>query len=145
VLLDAYDPKYGKLDIPVFRGLMGESVEKYRLHQEENSRRIRLGWQLLTELEGSSPNFTRMISEVDLSDTTNVRVLLMDDTVEIFLGDKDFLKRFSTFMSNMDQYRELRSEYQDIATVDLRFEGRIIYRPRHISGQQTEYVRDIQP
>jgi len=43
ILLDRYDPKYGKLDVPVFKGVLGEDFESYRLYQEENSRRIRMG------------------------------------------------------------------------------------------------------
>jgi len=55
---------------------------------------------------------------------------LVDDTAEILLGDRDFLKRFQTLMSNLKQYEELKSQYDEIASVDLRFEGQIVYRPR---------------
>jgi cell division protein FtsQ len=130
VILDRYDSKYGKLDVPVFRGLLGDSPANYRLYQEENSARVRMGRGMLEELESGSPAFTRAISEVDLSDTANVRILLVDDPAEISLGDRAFLKRFRAFMSNLDEYQKLRGTYAEIASIDLRFDGQIIYRPR---------------
>lgn len=137
MLLDKYDPKYGKLDVPVFRGVLGDNPEKYRLYQEENSARIQRGLKLLSDLDSGSPAYAKNISEVDLSDKSNLKVLLVDDTAEVLLGDRDFLKRFRILMSNLTQYRELKSQYVDIASVDLRFDGQIIYRPKRAAGGQT--------
>jgi cell division protein FtsQ len=131
ILLDSYDPRYGKLDVPVFKGVLGDSAENYRMYQQENSERVRLGMTLLTELESGSSAFTREISEVDLSEKSNLKILLVDETAEIYLGDRDFLKRFRTLMSNMSQYREIKNQYVEIGSVDLRFDGQIVYRPRH--------------
>ncbi len=140
VLLDKCESRYGKLDVPVFSGLLGETPQKYRLHQQENSERVRLGLKLLSELESGSPDYAGGISEVDLSDKGNVRVLLVDDTVEVMLGDHDFLKRYRTLMSNLPQYRELKSEYEGITSIDLRFEGQIVYRPAHVENSRTATV-----
>jgi cell division septal protein FtsQ len=145
VILDKYDTKYGKLDVPVFRGVLGDNPEGYRLYQEENSARIRLGQKLLSDLESGSPAYTRDISEVDLSDKSNLKVLLVDDTAEIFLGDRDFLKRFRLLMSNLAQYRELKSQYADIASVDLRFDGQIIYRPKRPPNAHAMPVAETKP
>jgi cell division septal protein FtsQ len=130
ILLDKYDPKYGKLDVPVFKGLLGENAENYRLYQEENSSRVRRGRQMLEELDSGSPLFTRSISEVDLSDKDNLKITLIDETAEIYLGDRDFLTRYRNLLSNMSRYQELKSQYNEIASVDLRFDGQIIYRPQ---------------
>lgn len=145
VLIDRYNPKYGKLDVPVFKGVLGHSPEEYRLYQEENSARIQLGLNLLSDLESGSAAYTRNISEVDLSDKSNLRVLLMDDTSEIFLGDRDFLKRFRTLMSNLTNYREVKAQYTDISVVDLRFDGQIVYRPKRAAGEQKVAVADAKP
>jgi cell division protein FtsQ len=136
ILLDRYDPKYGKLDVPVFKGMAGDDPAGYRAHQKENSARVVLGQRMLKELEAGSPAFVRNISEVDLSDPADAKLLLVDDTAEILLGDRDFLKRFQTLMANLSQYRELQAQYQEIASVDLRYEGQIIYRPRVTQGDQ---------
>ncbi len=137
VLLDRYDPRYGKLDVPVFKGVLGDSAENYRLYQEENSERVRLGVRMLAELESGSSAFTRNISEVDLSDKNDARVILVDDPAEILMGDRDFLKKFRTLMANMSQYQEVKSRYNDLESADLRYEGQIIYRPRKSAEGQT--------
>jgi cell division septal protein FtsQ len=138
ILLDEYAAKYGKLDVPVFKGLLGENPGGYRQQQEENSERVKLGRKMLSELEQGSPAFSKSISEVDLSDKSDVRVLLLDDSAEIHMGDREFLKRFRTLMSNMPQYQELKLQYNEIASVDLRFDGQIIYRPHRSSGTPAE-------
>jgi cell division septal protein FtsQ len=130
ILLDRYDQRYGNLDVPVFQGLLGSDPESYRISQEENGARVRLGAKLLAELESASSSYAKEISEVDVSEKSNLRILLVDDTAEIYLGDKDFLKRFRRLLSNMDNYRDVKSRYGDIVYVDLRVDGRIIYKPR---------------
>jgi cell division septal protein FtsQ len=138
ILLSRYEQKYGKLDVPVFKGLVGQNIQEYRTNQVENSARVGLGMRMLEELDYGSPAFTRNISEVDLADKGNVKILLVDDGAEVSLGDRDFLKRFRTLISNMAQYQDLKSQYSEIVSIDLRFEGRIIYRPRPGTGLQPE-------
>ncbi len=128
VLLDHYEPSYGKLDVPVFSGLLGDSVEAYRVLQEQNSARVRLGVQLLAEIEAVTPDSTRSISEVDLSDPGNIKIVLVDDTAEVFLGDRDFGKRFHAFMT---EYPEAKSQYGEMTSVNLRFFPDIVYNPKH--------------
>ncbi len=134
ILLGKYEPRHGKLDTPVFRGLLGDTAKEYRRQLEDNSERVRLGLKMLAELESGSSAFTRNISEVDLSDKTNVRLLLIDDTAEVSLGDRDFLKRYRAFIANAKQYEELKAQYSEIISVDLRYDGQIIYRPRQAAG-----------
>jgi cell division protein FtsQ len=138
ILLGRHEQKYGKLDVPVFKGLVGQNAQEYRMNQAENSARVGLGMKMLEELDYGSPAFTRNISEVDLADKGNVKILLLDDGAEVSLGDRDFLKRFRTLMSNIAQYQDLKSQYSEIVSIDLRFEGRIIYRPRPGSGLHPE-------
>jgi cell division septal protein FtsQ len=134
IMLDRYDPKYGQLDVPVFKGVLGEDAQEYRLYQEQNSARIRQGLQMLSEIESGWPQQTRKISEVDISDRENLTVLLVNDSAEVFLGEKDYLKRFRALMENMKQYQELKDQYTEIESIDLRFDGNIIYRPRRTSA-----------
>jgi len=39
---------------------------------------------MLSDLDSGSALYASNISEVDISDTSNLRVLLVDDTVEVF-------------------------------------------------------------
>jgi cell division protein FtsQ len=131
IALGFYDPRFGKLDTPVFKGMLGENAEGYQLYQEENSARIRQGLRMLAEIESDSPQSTKQISEVDLSDPQNLKMLLVNDTVEVMLGEKEYVKRFRKLM----QYRNLREQYDALASIDVRFDGKIIY---HRRGQGIE-------
>ena len=128
ILLDKYNPRYGRLDVPVFRGILGKDFKTYRQYQEENSARIRHAVDMLSEIESGSPAYTRRISEIDISDRNNLKIFLVDDTAEIWLGGEDYLKRFQAFMDEFGYYEKLKKKNIAITEVDLRFEYQIIYR-----------------
>ncbi len=132
IILDKYDLKYGKLDVPVFKGILGKDTDNYRLNQPENTARIRQGLSMMAEIESGSASYGRSISEVDLSDRNNLKIMLVDNTAEVFIGDQDYLKRFQTLM---DHLGELKAQSKDIATIDLRFDGQIIFVPRPSPGE----------
>jgi cell division protein FtsQ len=127
ILLDQYSSSYGKLDVPIFSGLKGDSVEEYQAHQKENSARIGTGVEVLNELSSGSLKLTSSISEIDLSDEANVKLILVDDTAEIYLGDREFKKRFQMLMANLSNYQGLKAEGNQIVAVDLRIDSQIIY------------------
>jgi cell division septal protein FtsQ len=148
ILLGHYDPRFGKLDVPVFRGVLGEDTESYRLHQERNSASIRQAVIMLSEIESGLPGYTGGISEVDISDPKNLKIMLVDDTAEVYLGGENFLDRLNTFLTNQDEYQKLKNQYEEFASIDLRFKDQIIYRPRRLrsgaatgSGQKLEDIR----
>jgi hypothetical protein len=116
--------------VPVFRGVLGENVESYRQNQEENAARIQQALYMLSELESGSPQYTKGISEVDISDRKNLKIMLLDDTAEVYLGGENYLERFTSFIRNRDEYEKLKDQYEEFASIDLRFEDQIIYRPR---------------
>ena len=134
MVLDRYAPRFGKLDIPVFRGVMGGDVETYQLYQEENAARVNQALIMLKEIASGSSEYTKYISEVDISDRKNLKIMLVDDTAEVQLGNRDYLKRFRILMKYRDQYRELKSQNNDIASIDMRFDGQIVYQPSHTSA-----------
>ncbi len=142
ILLDAYDSSYGKLDVPVFSGLSGDSASAYAAHQAENSSRVRVGVQLLTELAQGSSDLTRMISEIDLSDPDNVKIMLVDDTAEIYLGDRDFLKRFQALM---ERYDDAKAQYGEMTSVNLRYFPEIIYNPKNPPNVKPESKQANRP
>lgn len=141
ILLGHFTPKYGQLDVPVFRGVLGENPESYRQNQEENTARILQAAHMLSELESGSPNYTKSISEVDISDPKNLKIMLVDDTAEVYLGGENYLERFTTFILKQDEYEKLKNQYEEFASIDLRFEDQIIYRPRR--SEDGENVKDL--
>lgn len=130
ILLDRYQPGFGRLDVPVFKGLLGEDAAGYRLYQDENAARVKLGLEMLAELDAGSPSYAGQISEVDISDRSNLKLLLVDDTPELIVGDRDFLRRFGRFVSNADGYRQAKLKYGEMSSIDLRFDGEIVYHTR---------------
>lgn len=130
IILGRYSPRFGKLDVPVFRGVLGVDAESYKQNQEENAARVQQALYMLSELESGSPQYTKRISEVDISDRKNLKIMLLDDTAEVYLGGENYLERFTSFIRNRDEYEKLKDQYEEFASIDLRFEDQIIYRPR---------------
>ena len=127
-MLGRYDPRFGKLDVPVFKGVLGDDAESYKLYQEENAARIRQGLVMLSEIESGLPHSTKKISEVDISDPENLKILLVDDSAEVYLGEKDYLKRFSALMNNLGEYQKLKDQYTEFISIDMRYDHKIVYR-----------------
>ncbi|HSW39981.1 MAG TPA: FtsQ-type POTRA domain-containing protein, partial [Acidobacteriota bacterium] len=140
ILLGPYSPRFGRLDVPVFKGILGTNAESYRLNQEENSARIRQGRRMLSEIASGSEEYAGVISEVDISDPDNLKIILMNDPVKLYLGEKDYLKRFLKFMNNPKEYQELKARHSEIETIDLRFDRQIIYRLRQTENPAPENI-----
>lgn len=136
VLLDRYGPGYDKIDVPVFSGLKGGTAEEYQVLQEQNSARVRTGVEVLKQLASGPPEMTSAISEIDLSDESNVKLVLVDDTASVYLGDRDFFKRFQMFLTNLAQYQGLKAEGKEVDVVDLRFDGQIWFYLRQTDAGQ---------
>jgi hypothetical protein len=74
----------------------------------ENSQRIQHALDMLAEIESGEPEQVRRISEVDISAWNNLKIMLVDSTFEIWLGEKDYLKRFRAVLKSA-QYKECRN------------------------------------
>jgi cell division septal protein FtsQ len=127
ILLDAYAPRYGKLDVPVFKGIIGKNTESYLQYQEENAARIHHALDMLSEIGSGSPDYLQKISEVDISDRNNLKIMLVDSTAEIYLGKGDYLNRFRALLDS-DEYQKFKNQNMNIPVVDLRFDNQIIFR-----------------
>jgi cell division protein FtsQ len=134
-MLGQYDPRFGKLDVPVFKGAQGDDAESYKLYQEGNAARIQQALVMLADIESGLPHATQRISEVDISDPKNLKILLVDDTAEVYLGEKDYLKRFRALMDNLDEYQKLKDQYAEFVSIDMRFDNKIVYRRRPASAE----------
>jgi cell division protein FtsQ len=130
IVLGRYDPRFGNLDVPVFRGVLGKDVQDYGLYQEENSARIHQALDMLSEIESGSPQYTKRISEVDISDKKNLKVMLVDDTAEVYLGEKDYWKRLNAFLSHPDVFQKLKDKFNELEYIDLRFDDQIVFLPK---------------
>jgi cell division protein FtsQ len=126
ILLDEYDPHYGKLDVPVFTGILGKDAESYRSYQEENTLLIRHALKALAEIKSGESQYMTLISEIDISDRNNLIVILVDDNTEIHLGKEDYLRSFTALMTD-DLYQKYKEQKRDIDSIDLSIKNKIIY------------------
>lgn len=125
ILLDRYDPRYGKLDVPVFKGVSGKDIDSYRSSQTENSLRVHHALEMLSEIESGEPQHVRRISEVDISEWNNLKIMMVDNPFVISLGEKDYLKRFRSLLRS-DKYEQYKNN-PDLVEVDVSLGNSIIY------------------
>jgi cell division protein FtsQ len=85
-----------------------------------------------SETSSSGPNggtnYVKQLSEVDLSDPENVKVTANDPggTMVVHLGAQDFLPRYKLYVAHIAEWRQ---QFQNVQSVDLRYEGQVIVNP----------------
>ncbi|HXE74124.1 MAG TPA: FtsQ-type POTRA domain-containing protein [Candidatus Xenobia bacterium] len=98
------------------------------LTPEERRERVALYLELTDDLSREGTDYSRELSEVDLSDPENVRasVTTPDGVVWLYFGRGRYREKFETF-------QRYRSQWQDspepVHAVDLRFRGQIVLNP----------------
>ncbi|HVG90935.1 MAG TPA: FtsQ-type POTRA domain-containing protein [Alphaproteobacteria bacterium] len=75
-----------------------------------------------------SANYVKQLSEVDLSDPENVKVTANDPggTMVVHLGKEDFLPRYKLYVAHIAEWRQ---QFQNVQSVDLRYEGQVVVNP----------------
>jgi cell division protein FtsQ len=73
-------------------------------------------------------NYIRQLSEVDLSDPEDVKVTANDPggTMVVYLGKSDFLPRYKLYVAHIAEWRR---QFQNLQSVDLKFEGQMVVNP----------------
>ena len=73
-------------------------------------------------------NYVKQLSEVDLSDPENVKVTANDPggAMVVHLGKEDFLPRYKLYVTHIAEWRQ---QFQNVQSVDLRYEGQVIVNP----------------
>ncbi len=85
---------------------------------------------LIRDLDSEGGNYSQALSEVDLSDPEDVKVLVPDaeGAVLVHMGSSDFLRRYKTFLAHVSEWRQ-QVPGQKLDSVDLRYEGQIVVNP----------------
>jgi len=83
---------------------------------------------LVRELDSSGARYSQDLSEVDLTDTEDVKVLATDANGEVLvhLGSGNYLQRYKTYVTHVQQWRQ---QFDKLESVDLRYDGQIIVNP----------------
>ena len=84
--------------------------------------------ELVRELDSSGAHYSQGLSEVDLTDTEDVKVLAADTNGEVLvhLGSGNYLQRYKTYVTHVQQWRQ---QFDKLESVDLRYDGQIIVNP----------------
>ena len=84
--------------------------------------------EMVRELDSSGAHYSQELSEVDLSDPEDVKVLAADSNGEVLvhLGSGNYLQRYKTYVTHVQQWRQ---QFDKLESVDLRYDGQIIVNP----------------
>jgi cell division protein FtsQ len=121
-------PVEGEFRFPVVSGI-GESMP---LDQREQ--RMKTYVQFLKEIELTQPGADDRVSEVDISDASDVRATLTGlgsgagsaSPILVHFGDSDFGNRYHLLAENLDQWR---ASAGSVDSVDLRFARQVVVNP----------------
>ena len=111
-----------KFSFPVILGMNPSEPQSTR------AARMKIYNQLVSELDSGGAHYSQDLSEVDLSDSEDVKVLASDAGGEVLvhLGSSDFLERFKIYVSHVQEWRQ---QFSRLDSVDLRYEHQIIVNP----------------
>lgn len=84
--------------------------------------------RLVRELDSEGTHYSHDLSEVDLSDPEDVKVIAnaSGSAVTIHLGSSDFLPRYKLYVTHIAEWRQ---QFQNLQSVDLRYEGQVVVNP----------------
>jgi len=90
--------------------------------------RMKIYNDLVSQLDAGGAHYSQDLSEVDLSDAEDVKVLASDPQGEVLvhLGSSNYLDRYKVYVSHV---REWRQQFDKLESVDLRYDRQIIVNP----------------
>jgi cell division protein FtsQ len=115
-------PQKHKYSFPVILGMNpGEPLST-------RAPRMKAFNELVEELDSGGARYSQELSEVDLSDLENLKVRVNDAAGDVLveLGSSDYLKRYQTYVSHVQQWRQ---QFQKLESVSLRYENQVIVNP----------------
>jgi cell division protein FtsQ len=115
-------PRSRKYSFPVIKGMADSEPLSTR------AARMQMYSALMGELDSEGAHYSQDLSEVDLSDPEDAKVVVADPggAVLIHLGSSDFLRRYKTYLAHLQEWRQ---QFQKVESVDLRYERQIIVNP----------------
>jgi cell division protein FtsQ len=81
--------------------------------------------RLIGELDSNGQHISEQISEIDLTDPEDARVLMPEQGRDILahFGDDQFLARYQRYKAHIGEWRQ---QYPKLASVDLRYEQQVV-------------------
>jgi cell division protein FtsQ len=112
-------PHDANFRFPVARGIAEEDSAAAR------HGKMQLYAALMKDLERGGLQASDVISEVDLQDAQDARMVVSDSsgTVLLHLGKENFLGRYLIYLSHIEEWKK---KFPNIESVDLRYEGQVV-------------------
>ena len=87
--------------------------------------RMALYGRLMAELDANNQHFSQQVSEIDLTDPEDARVLMPEPGADILahFGEDNFLQRYQRYKAHIAEWRQ---QYPKLASVDLRYEHQVV-------------------
>jgi cell division protein FtsQ len=96
------------------------------------SRKARMAFyqRLLAELDSGGQHLSEQISEIDLTNAEDARVLMPEQGTDILahFGDDRFLERYQRYKAHIAEWRQ---QYPSLAAVDLRYDQQVVLEMTH--------------
>ena len=121
-LMDLPSASKKKYSFPVILGMNSSEPHSSR------EARMKVYNELAKQLDSGGAHYTQDVSEVDVSDLDDVKVMANDPGGQILvhLGSSDFLDRYKIFVSHV---REWGQQFAKLDSVDLRYDNQIVVNP----------------
>jgi cell division protein FtsQ len=96
--------------------------------------RMALYLRLMSELDAGGKHNSEQISEIDLTDPEDARVLMPEQGGDILahFGEDHFLERYERYQAHIAEWRQ---QYPQLASVDLRYDNQVVLQMA--SGKET--------
>jgi cell division protein FtsQ len=100
------------------------------------SRRARMAvyLRMMADLDSTGQHYSEQISEIDLTDPEDARVLMPEQGADILahFGEDHFLERYQRYQAHIAEWRQ---QYPHLAAVDLRYDAQVVLQMA--SGKET--------
>src|SRR3989441_491231 len=115
-------PGRKKYSFPVILGM--NSGEPF----STRAARMRIYKEVVSQLDSGGARYSQDLSEVDLSDPDDVKVLANNPQGEVLvhLGSSNYLDRYKVYVSHVQEWRQ---QFDKVESVDLRYDRQIIVNP----------------
>lgn len=112
-------PEGNQFAFPVITGI------NQNMPENDRAQRLRVYQKLVSALDATEPLYSSRISEVDIADPRNVKVLTAFDgeMVELQMGEKNFRHRFEVFLEYFGTWKK---GFGRVKSVDLRYKGVVV-------------------
>src|SRR5947207_2043531 len=90
--------------------------------------RMKIYNEVVRELDSGGTHYSQDLSEVDLTDPEDVKVMTNDADGEVLvhLGSSNYIDRFKIYVAHL---REWRQQFEKLESVDLRYDRQIVVNP----------------